>query len=603
MSVRFGNVLGSTGSVVPIFQEQLENGEPITITHPDMTRFFMAIPEAAWLILDAAALGTNGDLFVLDMGEPVRIMDLARDLVRLGGRDPESQPFEIVGLRPGEKLHEELFYDAERVEQTASAKVLKARCAASARRRPRARAPPSRRWPAARTSRLSRGAPRLRASRRRAAPRRGSRGGRGRRQARRPRPGRRHPAPASHGSRRGDEMTAGEASPFLPFARPSITEREKQAVIDVLDSGWLTTGARAKEFEQRFAETVGARHAVALNSATAALHLSLEALGVGPDDEVIVPTWTFAASAEVVAYRGARPVLVDVDRRTLNATPEAMLAAVTPRTRAVVAVHVAGLPVEIERLVEELEPRGIAVVEDAAHAFPCRLGGPTGRYVGTVGRTGAFSFYATKTITTGEGGMLVTDDEAIATRARVMSLHGISRDAWNRYTANGSWYYEIEDAGYKYNMTDIAAALGLVQLDRAHELLAARRELAAAYSARLGAAPFDDLVELPADAPDGSHAWHLYIVRLALDRLRVGRDTVIEGLKERGIGTSVHFIPLHLHPYYRRRWGYAPADLPVAASEYERVISLPIWPGMTGADVDRVVDGLAEILIAARRRR
>jgi dTDP-4-amino-4,6-dideoxygalactose transaminase len=396
-------------------------------------------------------------------------------------------------------------------------------------------------------------------------------------------------------------MTAGEARPFLPFARPSITEREKQAVVDVLDSGWLTTGPRTKEFEQRFAERLGVDHAVALNSATAGLHLALEALGVGPGDEVIVPTWTFAASAEVVVYRGARPVLVDVDRRTLNATPEAILAAVTPRTRAVIVVHVAGLPAEIERLVEELDPRGIAVVEDAAHAFPSRLSGGTGRYVGTVGRAGAFSFYATKTITTGEGGMLVTDDEAIATRARVMSLHGISRDAWNRYASNGSWFYEIEDAGYKYNMTDIAAALGLVQLDRADEMLAARRRLAAAYTARLGAPPLDDLLELPDDPSGGSHAWHLYVVRLALDRLTIDRGGVIDALKARGIGTSVHFIPLHLHPYYRTRWGYAAADLPVAASEYERVISLPIWPGMTDADADRVADGLTEILAAARR--
>ena len=265
-------------------------------------------------------------------------------------------------------------------------------------------------------------------------------------------------------------LTDSDTRPYLPFARPSITEREKQAVLEVLDSGWLTTGPRTKLFEERFAAVVGSRHAVALNSATAALHLSLEALGVGPGDEVIVPTWTFAASAEVVVYRGARPVFVDVDRSTLNATPAAILAAVTPRTRAVVAVHVAGLPVEIEGLTTLLEPRGIAVVEDAAHAFPCRIGGTAGRYAGTFGRAGAFSFYATKTITTGEGGMLVTDDDAIADRARVMSLHGISRDAWNRYAAGGSWYYEIEDAGYKYNMTDIAAALGLVQLERADEL-------------------------------------------------------------------------------------------------------------------------------------
>ncbi len=391
-------------------------------------------------------------------------------------------------------------------------------------------------------------------------------------------------------------------SPYLPFARPSITDREKRAVLDVLESGWLTTGAQTKLFEQRFAERVGARHAVGLSSATAALHLALEALGVGPGDEVIVPTWTFTASAEVVVYLGARPVLVDVDRRTLNATVDTIMAAITPRTRAVIAVHVAGLPQEVGRLVERLGPRGIAVVEDTAHAFPSRIGGPTGPYAGTVGRAGAFSFYATKTITTGEGGMLVTDDDAIAARARVMALHGISRDAWNRYSASGSWYYEVEEAGYKYNMTDIAAALGLVQLDRADELLDARKRLAAAYRTRLGRPPLDGLIELPADAPDGSHAWHLFIIRLALDRLTVDRAQVIDGLRELGIGTSVHFIPLHLHPYYRRQWGYAAGDLPVATREYERVISLPIWPGMSVADVDRVVDGLGTVLLPGRRR-
>jgi dTDP-4-amino-4,6-dideoxygalactose transaminase len=389
--------------------------------------------------------------------------------------------------------------------------------------------------------------------------------------------------------------------PYLPFSRPSITDREKQAVLDVLDSGWLTTGPRAKVFEERFAEKVGARHAVALNSATAALHLALEAVGVGPGDEVVIPTWTFAATGEVVAYCGARPVLVDIDAATLNATPEAILAAVTPRTRAVIAVHIAGRPAEIERLVALLEPRGIAVIEDAAHAFPSRIGGTAGRYAGTYGRAGAFSFYATKTITTGEGGMLVTDDDAIAARARIMSLHGISRNAWNRYASNGSWYYEIEDAGYKYNMTDIAAALGLVQLDRAEELLAARVELAATYSARLSVPLLDELVERPADSGDGSHAWHLYIIRLALDRIKVDRGQVIEGLKELGIGTSVHFIPLHHHPYYRRHWGYSAGQFPVATREFERVVSLPIWPGMTQDDVDRVGSGLEVVLGSVRR--
>jgi perosamine synthetase len=390
-------------------------------------------------------------------------------------------------------------------------------------------------------------------------------------------------------------------APFLPFARPSITDREKEAVLAVLDSGWLTTGEQTRTFEARFAQFTGARHALALNSATAALHLALEALGVDEGDEVIVPTWTFAASAEVVAYRRAKPVLVDVDAATLNATPDAIRAAVTPRTKAVVVVHVGGRPMEIEGLLEALDGTGVAIVEDTAHAFPSRVGGPAGRLAGRFGAVGAYSFYATKTITTGEGGMLVTDDDAIADRTRLMSLHGISRNAWNRYTAAGSWYYEIEDVGYKYNLTDLAAALGIVQLERAEELLKARRALARGYTERLSASSVADLVELPADAPDGSHAWHLFITRLAIDRLGIDRAAVIEGLKACGIGTSVHFIPLHLHPYYRDRWGYRPEDLPVAAREYERVVSLPLWPGMTEGDLDRVTDALESVLAPARR--
>lgn len=386
---------------------------------------------------------------------------------------------------------------------------------------------------------------------------------------------------------------------FLPFARPSIGEAEKAAVLEVLESGWLTTGPRTKAFEAAFAERTGSRHAIALNSATAALHLALEAFGVDEGDEVIVPTWTFAASAEVVAYRRARPVLVDVDPHTLNATREAILAAVTPRTKAVVAVHIAGRPMAIDALVGALDPLGIPVVEDTAHAFPSRIGRLGGRYAGTIGRVGAYSFYATKTITTGEGGMLVTDDDQVADRARLMALHGISRDAWKRYAAGGSWFYEIEDAGYKYNMTDLAAALGLVQLARADELLEARRALVTAYRDAFEASSIADLVELPTDEPDGSHAWHLFVIRLRLERLTIDRAATIDALTARGIGTSVHFIPLHLHPYYRTR-GWTPEQLPVATREYARVLSLPLWPGMRSDAVGRVVAALDEVLGAAR---
>jgi dTDP-4-amino-4,6-dideoxygalactose transaminase len=385
-------------------------------------------------------------------------------------------------------------------------------------------------------------------------------------------------------------------SDFLPFARPSITDLEKQAALEVLSSGWLTTGPRANEFESAFAAKVGVRHAVALNSATAALHLALDSLGVGSGDEVILPTWTFAATAEVVLYCGATPVLVDVDPNTLVATPNAFLAAVTSRTKAAIAVHFAGLPAFISDLVETLDERGVAVVEDAAHAFPSRVASAAGQYAGTFGVIGAYSFYATKTITTGEGGMLVTDTEGLADRARMMSLHGISRDAWKRYTADGSWSYDIEEAGYKYNMTDLAAAIGLAQLARAEELFDERKRLASAYLTSLAASPISDLLDLPADPGDGSHAWHLFVVRLRLEALRVDRADVIAALKERGIGTSVHFIPLHLHPLYRRLLDSRPETYPVSTAEAARVISLPLWPGMGVHGVARVVQALEDVL-------
>jgi perosamine synthetase len=394
------------------------------------------------------------------------------------------------------------------------------------------------------------------------------------------------------------EPRAQEA--FLPFARPSITEREKEAVLAVLDSGWLTTGPRVKEFEEAFAAFVGLPNAVAVNSATAALHLALDAIGVGPGDEVIVPTWTFAASAEVIAHVGATPVLVDVDAETLNASDDAVIAARTSKTRAYIAVHFAGLPIDLDRLTGEFGGNGVSIIEDAAHAFPSRIGS-AGRLAGTIGRAGAYSFYATKTITTGEGGMLVTADSALADRARVMSLHGISRDAWNRYTQAGSWYYEIEDAGFKYNLTDLAAALGLAQLARADELHEKRLRLSRLYAEHLRASSVADIVELPPGIDDGAHAWHLFVIRLKLERLRCDRGAVIEALREHGIGTSVHFIPLHMHPYYRDTLRTEPGRFPVASREYERVISLPIWPDMTDRDLQRVVSALESVLGPAIR--
>jgi dTDP-4-amino-4,6-dideoxygalactose transaminase len=381
----------------------------------------------------------------------------------------------------------------------------------------------------------------------------------------------------------------------IPFHRPSITAAERAAVMEVLDSGWLTTGERTVAFEAAIRAAVGTRHAVAVNSATAALHLALEALGIGPDDEVIVPTYTFAACGEVVRYLGARPRLADVDARTLNLTPATIEPHLRLTTRAILVVHFGGLMADMDAINELAARHGVAVIEDAAHALPASRGG---RAAGSLGTAGALSFYATKTVTTGEGGMLVTDSDAIADRARVMRLHGISRDAWQRYTSSGHWYYEIEDVGFKYNMTDLAAAIGLVQLERAEEMRLAREHVADAYRDGLTSAGVLDAVKLPPEAAAGDvHAWHLFPIRLR-EGGATRREAVIERLRAAGIGTSVHFIPLHLHPYYRRTYGYTPHDLPVATDEYEREISLPIFPGLTGADVARVVEALASAVRA-----
>jgi dTDP-4-amino-4,6-dideoxygalactose transaminase len=382
---------------------------------------------------------------------------------------------------------------------------------------------------------------------------------------------------------------------FLPFHVPSIGAEEIGAVVDVLKSGWLTTGSKAKEFEQQFARFVGARHAVAVNSATAALHLGLAAAGVKEGDEVIVPTMTFAATAEVVLYLGAMPVLVDCRPDTLNIDPAALEAALTPRTKAIVPVHFAGQPCDMESILSLARAHGLKIVEDAAHALPAR---DRGRMVGSIGDVTCFSFYATKTITTGEGGMATTDNPEWAEKMRTLSLHGISHDAWNRYSAEGSWFYEVTGVGYKYNLTDIAASLGLEQLKKAHAFATVRRHIAQAYTAA-----FADLAEIrtPVCEPGKQHAWHLYVIQLDLDRLSVDRREFVEELRQHNIGASVHFIPLHLHPFYRDTFGYKPQDFANAAAAYQRIVSLPIYPNMTAADVDDVIAAVRHIVERHRR--
>jgi dTDP-4-amino-4,6-dideoxygalactose transaminase len=380
----------------------------------------------------------------------------------------------------------------------------------------------------------------------------------------------------------------------IPFHRPSIGPAERHAVLEVLDSRWLTTGQKSVDFEEAVRARIGCGHAVAVNSATAALHLILEALGIKAGDEVVVPTYTFAACGETVRYLNARPRFADVDPITFNATAATIEAQLRPETKAIMVVHFGGLMADMDPILELARSRKLPVIEDAAHALPCSR---DGRQAGTVGTAGALSFYATKTVTTGEGGMLVTDSAEIADRARSMRLHGLTRDAWKRYSGGGSWYYEIEDVGFKYNLTDLAAAIGLVQLDRAESTRVERERVARRYEQAFAASGIGDLVELPRmPLPNEVHAWHLYPIRLHLDRVKATRAETIDRLADAGVGTSVHFIPLHLHPYYRRTYGYAPGDLPVANLQYEREISLPIYPDLTNDEVDYVVGALEGIL-------
>ena len=392
-----------------------------------------------------------------------------------------------------------------------------------------------------------------------------------------------------------DAPAAGPAA-WLPYHRPSIGEEEIAEVIDTLRSGWVTTGAKTKRFEHEFAALLGVPEALAVSSGTAALHLALRVLGVQQGDDVIVPAYTFTATAEAVTYLGARPVLADVDPVTCNLRGDDVERARTPRTRAVMPVHIAGLPCDMDPILEVARTWRLAVVEDAAHALPAR---DRGRWIGTLGDAAAFSFYATKNITTAEGGMLVVRDADAAEQARILALHGISRDAWKRYTAAGHWRYEILANGYKYNLADLAASLGLAQLRKLPGFHARRRRLAARYDRGLAHL---EAVERPPHAPrDGTHAWHLYMIRLRTDALRIDRDGFIDALRACNVGTSVHFIPLHLHPYYQQAWGYRPGQFPGAEAAWSRAVSLPLYPAMSDGDVDDVLTAVADVVRRHRR--
>jgi len=377
---------------------------------------------------------------------------------------------------------------------------------------------------------------------------------------------------------------------FLPFARPSIGPEEEEAVLRVMRSGWLTTGAETLAFEKEFGEYVNVPCALAVNSATSGLHLALEALGIGPGDVVATSTYTFTSTAAVVRHLGAEAAFCDVAPGSYNIDPDALgrLLATTKNCRAIIAVHLGGLPCDMHAIKALGKRYGCSVVEDAAHSFPSLT---ADGYAGTLGDVGVYSFYATKTITTGEGGMLVTRDQRIAARAATMRMHGFDRQAWDRYTAkHASWRYSVTEAGFKYNLPDILAAIGREQLKKAGKFLEERKAIAAVYDEAFSG---EHGLELP---PKGEgHAWHLYSLRTRPDRGGPARDDIIDGLSERGIGASVHFIPLHTMPYWAERYGLSPGSMPNAVSMFERTLSLPIWQGMGVVAAKRVAAAILGI--------
>jgi dTDP-4-amino-4,6-dideoxygalactose transaminase len=376
-------------------------------------------------------------------------------------------------------------------------------------------------------------------------------------------------------------MTKNE---FIVFHKPYIDEDEIREVTETIASGWLTSGPKTLKFENEFNNYIGSKYSVSANSWTAAAHLALEAIGIKAGDEVIIPSITFTATAEIICYFGAKPVIVDVQPDTLNIDPLKIEEAITDKTRAIIPVHYGGQPCDMDEILSIASKHNLKIIEDAAHSLPAYY---KGKIIGTIGDVTCFSFYVTKTLATGEGGMICTDDQAIAERCSIMRLHGISKDAWKRYSAEGSWYYEVIAPGYKYNFTDVQASLGLAQLKKLNRLLDMRLQIVQRYNEGFKNSKY---FEIPSVNGDRKSAWHLYPLRLNLGSLKINRSQFIEELKKNGVGASVHFIPLYHHPFYKELLKPELKDYSVSEAEYPRLISLPLWPGMNDEQINKVID-------------
>jgi len=376
------------------------------------------------------------------------------------------------------------------------------------------------------------------------------------------------------------------ANNFTQFHKPYINEEEIAEVVETLKSGWLSMGPRTIQFEDDFRKYIGADYSVSVNSWTAGGHLSLEAFGLKAGDEVIVPTMTFPATAEIVYYFGAKPVIVDVEKDTLNLSISEIEKAITPKTKIIIPVHYAGQPADLDEINQLAKTYNLKVIEDAAHSLPSYY---KGKKVGSISDVTVFSFYATKTLCTGEGGMICSNNEEFSERTRLMRMHGMNRDAWKRYSDACSWYYEIVGPGFKYNFTDLQAALGIVQLRKVDEMLEMRKHIAALYTKELCG---NEYIYLPVIKADRETSWHLYPIRLNLEALKIGRNDFINELKDLGVGTGVHFMPVHQHQFYKDSLSLNNSDFPVANDAFERLISIPIYPGLTDAEVTKVIEAI-----------
>ena len=382
----------------------------------------------------------------------------------------------------------------------------------------------------------------------------------------------------------------------IPFHTLYTSEDEISEVIDCIKSGWLTMGPKTIQFEQEFSKYINSQNSISVNSCTSALHLALKVINLKPDDEVIIPSMTFTSTGEAVCYFNAKPIITDVDRDSLNIDVEKLDAIFKKsKVKAIIPVHHGGLPCNLDEIQSLASKYNIKIIEDAAHALPAWY---KGKKIGTIGDLTCFSFYATKTLSTGEGGMVTTDNEKWAKRIRTLRLHGISADAWGRYSENGSWYYEVVETGYKYNMTDLNAALGIAQLKKLEWMWQKRKSIAKKYTAAFSTL---DEIFTPPILNDRESAWHLYVIKLNIDMLKISRNEFIEKMKKKGIGTSVHFIPLYRHPFYRKTFGYDPKDFPNSEWLYERIVSLPIYPGMTDNEIETVIESAYDIVKTNRR--